>query len=668
MNFSYLFWKYGAYSNTDGIYWMISFWRYAALSFADRRRQKSSSLFSFFFDDWKFFAQASVGLTLFVLFSATKESLMVLDDALSPVFVWQAHAFAFFSLLLPAYLFILAGRCLLPLGGTVLKRLLSFFLFIVFVTCSALNGLETTESSFQWGVHLAFVKTNLYSAIASSVLLFSAFVVLYRFVQQSSGVLIGMVRLTTVIGLLLAFALADRFLVSKGFDEEDVPLEKLRMILILNDFSFSDANDYLTKDSNESFQSSIRFFRPLVLSSPYRTGQLATLFLGMEPYEHGLRTNQTKGHSWSLFQESWLNKKISLKTQSDFHITSLAAPSQFAEFFPEDTSLCPSPTTNQNLYGHLQRIRGKILPFMPEYLEQIAFQHSKCIPLNTPLEDLIHHEIVSQMGQMQRTHRHLVSIWNTDFSLYGSPISENEREEFEPNFVKRKHLAMLFKEILDNLTLLGVAGRTEIHVFGMPSSNLSYGAYFLYDPLFASGEPWPLADENVLTPLSGFSALLDATQNTSELLRPQRKKRNVQNAQLIYFETQPKRILQSEEKSVSGLSSQNTTEALSHSRSVLCAFNESESEERDSEEKQSSVIRKKQATVTISSLFDDPTWTIDAESSFSLSPLPSLKDCVEQSLLEIRKSIDNDVHLFEPYLAPDVKFSTAVNALEDEPQ
>lgn len=485
-----------------------------------RKRSSHAGLLSFFLEDWKFLIQVAGALFVIAVIEALRSyQFSAAEGTGVPLsLVAIIHGLAVISLLAPAYVFALASRSLLPQGSQAFRRLLATLLLAAFIACAVMARDHATLSAFQWSLSDSFQQANYFAAAAGSLFFLSVFVVAYRFIALAGSVFRGMLRLLAVIGILVGVSLSDRIVFPQVRLKNEGYPSRTRLLLVFDQMGFSVVNDYLNRDADEKVLNGIRFFRPVVPSSPTFMARMATLLTGMEVYEHGIRDSSTHSRSWQLFQENWQERLISFETQADLHVTNLTAPSRYSDFFPgAKDSLCPAHEDEPSLYSFLRRVGDRLTPFIPRWILNLAVQHGECLPFRVPVDDLIHREIMTQL--VRRTHRTnmLLSLWSINFTEYAKPLFQEERAGAPAEQPERGHLALFMRTLLENLERAGLTDRTEIHVIALPTAQESHGAYFLFEPGFTRDTPWPLEDENRATPLSALAFAPDPTRSADEL-------------------------------------------------------------------------------------------------------------------------------------------------------
>ena len=653
-----------------------------------KRKSNSTSILGFFLDDWKFILQTSIVLILGGVVLSVDEIISEALPGITAKSVVQANAAMVLSLIAPAVMFIFAGNCLFPQAGRLLKRLTAATFLIAFVACGLADGASSSSDYFLWSFHDSFTTTNLYSATASSVLLFSFFIVCYRFVGYANGHLFALFRLVLIAAAVVTFAISDRLSLTKkmiGSEGTLQKVQKVRVILVLKDFSFQEANDFLTSEADERFLESVQIFRPVVMPTSNDIGRLASFLSGQEAYAHGLRLDKVDGRNWELFQRSWENKLIELNTQGSFHFTNITSPSRFAAFFAAASAdllgtatLCPDKRDQPGLYQHLSRLQQKIIPAVPQWFSLWGLDHIGCVPSSTPIDDLIHREMIEGVAAPRYAHSNLVSMWVLDFSKYGGPLPETKEAAKELSTVKSKHLSMFLKTLTKNLEVLMLKDSSEIHVVGLAGPQESFGSYFYSLVGAARDSDWPLEDENVLTSLTKLSELLSPGSDPKMSLRGSESAQK-RHAELLYFEEENSPLTQGLGAGDEAVSFQNGLQdrapsaftpvelsesyfsaALSSSRKVLCTFNALEGEADRAQ------TRLDLVEVQLNTLFAQPSWQIKENTDYRLEPMRDLQSCVEKSLKRIQVAIDRDVLLFEPYLRSGDILPLALSTFDEE--
>jgi hypothetical protein len=612
-----------------------------------RKRSSNADLLSFFLEDWKFLLQVTGALCVVALIEVLRSYQFSSPGGL-PVpmaLVAAIHGLAVLSLLVPAYVFALASRSLLPQGSLVFRRLLAALLLAAFLSCSLLAQDQTTLSAFQWSLSDSFQQANYFAAGAGSIFFLSVFVVAYRFIALAGGVFRGMLRFLAVIGLLVGFSLSDRLLFPQSRISEQGAPSRTRVLLVLDQIGFSAMNDYLNREADEKLLNSIRFFRPVLPSSAAFMGRIATLLTGQEVFEHGIRNASTDSRNWQLFQESWQERLIAFQTQADFHVTNLTAPSRFSAFFPNaQDSLCPAREDEPNLYAFLARAGERLTPFIPRWVLNLAVQHGKCLPFRVPVDDLIHREIITQiMSQKHRTDM-LLSLWSVNFTEYAEPLFLEDRTGTTPDHSERKHLALFVRTLVENLDRSGLLQSSEIHVVGLPDPQETYGAYFLLQPGFTRGTPWPLEDENWATPLSSLAFVVDPTRTADELLNAAATGAR-RSGSLAYFEE----------------SSQSAGGPLR--RSIFCSFHS----KRDATDDAALTRPNRVATLRLNldRTAGIPEITTEVSDIF-LPPFSSEEACTDAAVSSLSDALSRDLALFEPPLAATQSLQHLVEAVKEK--
>lgn len=608
------------------------------LAHTGRKRSSHSGLLSFFLEDWKFIIQIAGAFVVIAVIEALRSYQFATTEGTDVplALVAMIHGLTVVSLLVPAYVFALASRALLPQGSQVFRRLLAILLLAAFIACAVSARDRTSLSAFQWSLSDSFQQANYFAAAAGSLFFLSVFVVAYRFIALAGSVFRGMLRLLAIIGLLVGVSLSDRIFFPQVHLSDDGYPSRTRLLLIFDQMGFSGVNDYLNRDADEKILNGVRFFRPVLPSHPSFMGRMATLLTGMEVYEHGIRDSSTHSRSWQLFQENWQERLISFKTQADLHVTNLTAPSRYSDFFLDSKdSLCPAHEDEPSLYSFLRRVGDRLTPFIPRWILNLAIQHGECLPFRVPVDDLIHREVMTQLAY--RTHRTnmLLSLWSINFTKYAQPLFQEERAGAITEQPERKHLALFMRSLLENLERAGLINRTEIHVIALPTAQETHGAYFLFEPEFTRGTPWPLQDESTATPLSALAFAPDPTRSADEL-----KSETAQTASLAYTEY-----------------ATDSADAPIQ-RSVLCSF--ALNGDLGSGAANSSA-RFGTVRLSLNRVAASPQRTIEIQ-DFHLPPFRTEAACVEAGARYMSKALMRDVSLFEPPLAAEENLQQLVEA------
>lgn len=590
-------------------------------------------MLSFFCSDWKFMLQVLVLLSIFAVIRSAQEIWFPPEgfEAASTLEMLKLNLLGMLSLLAPAYLFILAGNCLMRNAGQILKRILALTFFGTYVVFTLFDVSLSQQEKFVWSVDSVFQTTHFYAAAATAVLFFAGFIVCSRFISQTHRLLSGAFRLALVLSVGIGLTLFDAILTPNRLLDRSIPLETIRMIVLLSDTSFTDVNEFLTKESDEKFLNSLRAFRPVTMPQSPLSSQLATLFSGDEPFQHGLRREEPNAMFWRLFSEERTARMIQAQTQADFHFTNITSPSIFSEFASgTGQSLCPplhSATANAT-YEYLRKSRSGLIPFIPEGLLLQFMDLASCIPLKTPIDDLIHREMLTGLTQLNRKSRNLISIWNFDLSRIDTPLSKEEPLAGDQTLQVRRNLSMLTRAIEENLDNLKILTQAEVHFVALPSTSETMGAYFFVDPDYTRQSAWPLENENMAIRLSSLSKLFEP--NDVRTLYSPGGELSIKS-ETLYWEEDPHITV---DQSVGAAEF-----AYSLARSVSCSsFAESD--------------RITTQTIRIWGLGEPAALVTQEDPEFYSTPFRSENECRAALIAELSRSIENDVHLFEPMSEP----------------
>ncbi len=508
-----------------------------------RRRQSHQSMASFFFGDWRFIIQMAV-LLLALALAETVRQMAHLKSGTGggnpPVwyFICGVNLAAAGVLFCPALLFIWTGQWFRPASGLLFKRGCAVVLSLIYFVLVGLPLAGSAVESFYWTSDTRFRSGDVSSAASVALVLVCALVVCYRFVTQARGFVASIGRI-----LCLGVAFATFVYVQLGRNPVarlTVPQDfRLRLVLILEGLEFTQANAYLTQQSDNALLNSVRAFRPIVIPTASYAGQLATLLSGREPFRHGIRSDTLPDLNRDFFDRDLKEQIHRLEQVTQLHMTGIMKPSVFASIvgsrageasrfksFAGTGVVCPEVQSSPNNYAELHIIRDHLEPFLPRSVMQRWLPETRCIPFGTPVDDLIHEESYdglmgavrlalgssnqqtsnSEAASVAKT---VTSIWNLSLDSMKPPTSEN------PD-VRQENFSFLLASILKNIEILGLSPQTEIHVVGLVKSIDAYGAYIALTPGTVRGTPWPLPDENVLTQLRSLSAVFGARSSGNE--------------------------------------------------------------------------------------------------------------------------------------------------------
>ena len=511
-----------------------------------RRRQSHQSMASFFFGDWRFILQMAI-LLLALALAETVRQVAHLSSGTNGIhspswyFICGVNLAAAAVLFCPALLFIWTGQWLRPASGLLFKRGCAVVLFLIYFALVGFPLAGTAIESFYWTSDPRFRSGDVSSAASVALVLVCALVVCYRFVTQARGFVasLGRVLCLTVAFAMFVYVQLGRNPVARSAVPQDF---RIRLVLILEGLEFTQANAYLTQQSDNALLNNVRVFRPIVIPTASYAGQLATLLSGREPFRHGIRSETLPDFNHDFFDRDLKDQIHGLERATQLHLTGIMNPSVFASImgaragdgnrfkgFAGTGVLCPEVSSRASDYAELQIIRDHLEPFLPRSVMQRLLPETRCVPFGTPVDDLIHEESYDGLMRAIRlalrasdeesnnsagagTAKSVTSIWNLSLDSMKPPTSEN------PD-ARQENFSFLLASILKNIEILGLSQQTEIHIVGLVKSIDVFGAYIALTPGAVRGTPWPLPDENILTQLRSLSAIFGARGSGSEFVK-----------------------------------------------------------------------------------------------------------------------------------------------------
>lgn len=543
------------------------------------RRSSQTSVMGFFLADWRFVLQwagfllvAALGLTALDVVRASP----VPDPAkdLGSLFVLATYLSAFLAIVPVSYLFILAGRCLLPAKRPLIQRLVAIIVlssYLIFMWASEDHRWQP-GTGLPWSGDGAMGAQMFLVAGATALLVGAGFVVILRFVSEARSPLAGLMRLVLCVAALFAVFLRET-LTSAVESAQQHPRSaraELRIVLVLKDLDSLTAHRFLAEGADDSWRKSLTAFRPVLGPQSDSLVQLATLLTGLEPFEHGVRGSGSLAHASNPFVGLGGQDQVLDGPGRVRHTTNLTNPDDLAFFFGDGTSseeafgdswwlssaggghsasggpsdpeqtaglVCPQPSTHQRFYARLARIHDRVAPFVPQVWLENVWPAVRCSGAGATVEEVLHQEFVREIvpawrkwlaaaaphtsgeGPLATTAHQapvMVSLWTLELAELGGPWQSHEPEARQQQALRR--LAKLVHEMRDNASNLKFGGRLSLHIVGLASQvreaepEQAEGVYLAFQPGMDHAVSWPLPDENRPLALADLGVLIGLQQ------------------------------------------------------------------------------------------------------------------------------------------------------------